>query len=324
MILKYRRAAVDITLLEATPSALGMNHVAHTTRLQSPDRTLRVPTMSFSPSASLSPSPSLVTARMPARPRCLNCEAVLVGKFCHGCGQAAKTPARISVSAILHELPHAILHLEHALPHTIFALLRRPGHAVREYLSGKRVKTYSPFTLLFLVAGLVGLALAAFGMNKTGIDFTVAKNDFAPKMMGLVFKHQGWIRLAFLPLLAVGPTLVLRGRTGIRYGEHIVAAAMITAGSSMLQLAWLPLEWFGGKLNLRLGGWLTILAELCTTLYVIWSYAQLQDDGRRRDGIRRWLRAVAALVVSSVVWMAGMIAAIVLLAAGYFVCHKLL
>jgi hypothetical protein len=274
-----------------------MNHVDHTVRFRR-DASAVVETMRVAP---VSVAPAAITARLPARKTCLNCETILVGEFCHHCGQAAKAPARITLGAILHELPHAILHLEHALPRTIFALVRRPGHTIREYLAGKRVHTYSPFTLLFLVSGLLGLAMLTLEMNRISAGIGTQQNDLAQKIATIGFKYQGWMRLGLLPLLAIGPTVALRGRTGFRYGEQIVAAAMLTAGTAVLKLLWFPFEYVAIRAHVSFAAQITSVAELSTTFYALWTYAQLQDDGTRKDGARRWLRSVGALALDVVV-----------------------
>lgn len=253
----------------------------------------------------------------PPRPTCLNCKAFLAGKFCHDCGQSAKTPSRITVGAILHELPHAILHLEHALPHTIVALLTRPGHAMREYLAGKRVKTYSPFALLFLVSGFLGLAFLSLKLNDTSaFQVKSSGNDFGPKLTTALFKYQSWLRLAALPVMAIGPAVALRGRTGLRYGEMIVASAMTAAGSAMIDLVSAPLQWAARHHSVGWGVRVSLLLELVTTIYVIWAWAQLQNDGRRNDPVRRVLRAFGALFVTTAAWCAITTVGVVLGIAG--------
>src|SRR6185295_6042008 len=52
------------------------------------------------------------------------------------------------------------------------------------------------------------------------VGFVTMHGANSASMTEAIFKYQSWIRLALLPLLAIGPTLVLRGRTGLRYSEH--------------------------------------------------------------------------------------------------------
>lgn len=233
---------------------------------------------------------------------------MLTGKFCQSCGQAAKTHKRITLGVILHELPHQLFHLDHALPHTIIALLTRPGHAIREYLAGKRVKMYSPFTLLFMVSGLLGLALLA--MKGYRIAPPVSSDDLAPRINEAIFKYQQWIRLALLPLIAIGPTLVLRKRTGYGFGEQIVAAAMLTSGSAMVSLLFIPFEWLAYRFHSDTLGARTMGAsQAATTLYAIWTYAQLQNDGTRKDTVLRCLRSIGSIAAALFVFLLVMIVA---------------
>ena len=98
----------------------------------------------------------LVEPPSPAPARCLDCDQELAGKFCHHCGQAAKTK-RFTFHDFLHEVPHALIHLDHTLLHTVKALLTKPGETIRAYLDGKRTKIYSPVSLFFMLAGIVAI-----------------------------------------------------------------------------------------------------------------------------------------------------------------------
>jgi len=70
------------------------------------------------------------------------------------------------------------------------------------------------------------------------------ESNVAHVLMDGIFEYHQWIRLALLPLIAAGPALVLRKRTGYGYGEQIVVAAMMTTGSAILSLAFIGVEWY--------------------------------------------------------------------------------
>lgn len=99
---------------------------------------------------------------------CLNCETVLTGEHCHGCGQ----PAHIhrSVKGIGHDLMHGVLHLDGKLAYTLPLLALKPGQLTRRYIAGERRRFVSPMgmflfsvTILFLTIQLLGVHLIDIG-----------------------------------------------------------------------------------------------------------------------------------------------------------------
>ena len=92
--------------------------------------------------------------------RCPNCGAVLVGPWCHACGQAGH-PHR-SLGAIGHDLLHGVLHFEGRVWHTLPMLVARPGELTRRFIHGERQYFVSPFAL-FLFA--VFLSFAVLGLT---------------------------------------------------------------------------------------------------------------------------------------------------------------
>jgi len=83
---------------------------------------------------------------------CLNCGNTNTGKFCSACGQKSNTN-RITLTAILHQVPHSVLNIDKGLLFTFIQLTYRPGKAISDYLHGKRAQYFSPIAyLLFLCA----------------------------------------------------------------------------------------------------------------------------------------------------------------------------
>lgn len=89
---------------------------------------------------------------------CDNCDAPLVGRFCHACGQAAEPPTR-SVRAFLRQTAADLTSLDGRVARTLGLLLARPGRLTREYLEGRRVRYTQPLQLY------LGAAAAFFFVN---------------------------------------------------------------------------------------------------------------------------------------------------------------
>jgi Protein of unknown function (DUF3667) len=169
---------------------------------------------------------------------CANCSTRTVGVFCHACGQRASVH-RLTVPHLLHEVPHALFHLERGIVPTLAGLVRRPGKTINDYLNGQRVRYFNPLTLLMLLAGLTVLLSSSYPL-----DFSYASKGI-PEPLRL--KHMDFVRLNFrwysatlvfyLPAIALLTFVCFAGR-GRSYGEHLVINAFAI---SLGTLAWVVL-----------------------------------------------------------------------------------
>jgi hypothetical protein len=91
--------------------------------------------------------------------RCGNCDTVLTGPYCSGCGQHAHASAR-SLTAVLHDGWHDLTHVDGRLWHTLWLLFSRPGRLTEDFFQERRAR-YLPPVRLYLVLSLVFFSLAA-------------------------------------------------------------------------------------------------------------------------------------------------------------------
>ncbi len=94
---------------------------------------------------------------------CLNCDAAMIGPYCHNCGQ----PARIhrTIGAFLHDLLHGALHFEGKIWHTLPMLFFRPGALTRRYIAGERARFVSPMALFLFAVFLMFAVFQAVGIT---------------------------------------------------------------------------------------------------------------------------------------------------------------
>jgi hypothetical protein len=107
------------------------------------------------------PTPSGFRAterRTPERP-CLNCGDPTPGNFCRTCGQR-KVEVHVSLGRMLLEALDDQFSINSALPRTMGALLARPGHLTREYMSGRIARYIPPFRLYLVTSVLFFLSLS--------------------------------------------------------------------------------------------------------------------------------------------------------------------
>jgi uncharacterized protein DUF3667 len=93
--------------------------------------------------------------------RCANCGALLLGPFCHECGQSAQVHR--SLSHLLHESLHHLLHFETRGWRTLPLLVARPGLLTRRYIDGQRKRYLSPLPLFLFSVFLLFLVYSELG-----------------------------------------------------------------------------------------------------------------------------------------------------------------
>jgi hypothetical protein len=104
-------------------------------------------------------APAVAPAVAPAR--CKNCNALLSGRYCANCSQAADVHVPTTLE-LVHELLEGITHSDSRLWRTLTTLWFRPGKLTEEFVAGRRIAYLPPFRLylilsiiFFLIASLV-------------------------------------------------------------------------------------------------------------------------------------------------------------------------
>jgi hypothetical protein len=98
------------------------------------------------------------SAVVPAR--CKNCDAVLLGRFCVNCSQAANVHVP-TTKELVHEMLEGITHSDSRLWRTLTTLWFKPGKLTEEFVAGRRVAYLPPFRL-YLILSITFFLLASF------------------------------------------------------------------------------------------------------------------------------------------------------------------
>lgn len=96
---------------------------------------------------------------------CLNCGTALSGLYCHRCGQPGHVHR--TLTALGHDLLHAVLHFEGRAWKTLPMLFWRPGELTRRYVHGERARFVSPLALFLFSVFLMFAVLGALGATRT-------------------------------------------------------------------------------------------------------------------------------------------------------------
>ena len=99
------------------------------------------------------PASVVVPAVTPPPPQhhCLDCGAVLEGKYCIACGQRAQL-RNLSLRSLGHDAVHDLAHFDSRGWVTLRALLFRPGFLTNEFIHGRRTRYLPPFRLYLVLS----------------------------------------------------------------------------------------------------------------------------------------------------------------------------
>jgi hypothetical protein len=156
---------------------------------------------------------------------CKNCGHNFHGNYCPECGQNAHTE-RIDAHFFLHDIPHSILHIDKGFFYTFKELIVRPGHAIREYLDGKRVRHFRPLAYLLLLSTLSTL------ISKVCFYFTekayLAQGLKATIHQSFLAQYISLFFMLMIPIMSLASWLVFR-HFKYNFWEHLLLETFIVA-----------------------------------------------------------------------------------------------
>jgi hypothetical protein len=206
---------------------------------------------------------------------CKNCRSKFEGNFCSHCGQAANTH-KLTMHFILHDLQHGLLHVDHGIFYTIKQILTRPGHTIREFINGERVKHFKPFTLLIILATVYGLLYHYFIHNLFNVNPIGTKETIVgayEKLVRWMTDHFAYATLILVLNTTIASYLVFR-RQGYNFAEHLVLNTFYRSAVLVIILALFPLLYVyqeRGSQGLTI---YLVTSQLLDFLFMYWCYAQ--------------------------------------------------
>ncbi|HEX8272272.1 MAG TPA: DUF3667 domain-containing protein [Longimicrobiaceae bacterium] len=231
-------------------------------------------------SVPLAPAPGAVplaatSAAAPLRTACASCGGRLLGDFCHGCGQRVQA-GRLTVRGIAAHLVTDAFDLNRGLLFTAVALFRRPGEAVREYVSGATVRYTNPVKYLLLLAALALLMMVRLDVFETQMralpgvaaaQESVQAQQMQAELSAWISRHMNLLMIAGVPVIAWLSRRFFRA-AGFNYAEHLVFNVFAYAQMCLLSLLVLPLTQAAG-----LGARGMMAASLVNVGYYVWALA---------------------------------------------------
>lgn len=207
---------------------------------------------------------------------CKNCGHSYDGNFCNECGQSSKV-RRIDFKFLINEIPNSIFYIDRGLLFTIKELSIRPGHAIREFVVGKRIQNYKPISYFLIASALYVIATHLMGRNTFIADFvsgfalgmTEQDQSSGAEIINWITNNQAYVALMFIPLFSFASYIAFK-KTKYNYFEHLVLNLYIT-GHQML--IYLILSFVITKESI-----LIVLPILIGMAYNIWAYFQFFDN----------------------------------------------
>jgi Protein of unknown function (DUF3667) len=198
---------------------------------------------------------------------CKNCSNNLVGNFCSNCGQKANT-FRITFRELFHHIPHAVFHIDHGFFYTVKELAYRPGHAIREYLEGKRKYHFNPFLMLLLLGGFCYL-YSRFHFETVLASVSFDKLEL--QNAAIAHKYFAYRSFFFCMVCSIGDYLLFYHKK-YTLPEMIVFNSFMFCGVLLIQLLFFPFILLSLKTYAE--DWLKIIP--IATSFVYLAFARIQ------------------------------------------------
>jgi len=205
---------------------------------------------------------------------CKNCNNKFEGLYCNNCGQSADT-RRLDYKFLFKNLRKNFLKYFHGgIFYSAVQLFKRPGHTIREYIEGKRVKHFEPIALLITLATLYGVLYHMFGINLF-VDGSANQSASQTTNLNLINK---WLSnnfslatLLFVPIYSIASFIVFY-KQRYNFIEHLYLNTFLGSQRILLRLVLFPLlVFFNGTAQLKIILDVSIFLDV---VLIIWSYKQ--------------------------------------------------
>lgn len=168
---------------------------------------------------------------------CKNCNQTFKGHYCNNCGQPADTH-KINAHFLWHDIQHGLLHFDEGIPYSLKQLCTRPGHSIREFIEGKRVKHFKPLSLVVLLGTIYGLLYHYFKIDlfPDVKDSEVNFHDYNE----WISMHFSWVTIATIPIYTIGTYIVFR-KQGYNFVELFVLNTFKASQRLFVQILTFPI-----------------------------------------------------------------------------------
>jgi len=147
---------------------------------------------------------------------CKNCKHKFKGKFCPNCGQKSDTN-EINLKYFTEELPYGLFQINRGLFFTIKELTIRPGGAVLDYIEGKRIRYFLPFSYIILMASFYLITKSSVQQFWMGEYYNAETITSTTPFLGFIFT-------SLSPILAICFLLVFGRQSKLNFWKYVIAS----------------------------------------------------------------------------------------------------
>ncbi len=233
---------------------------------------------------------------------CKNCHQVFKGHYCNNCGQTAETH-KINAHFLWHDIQHGLLHFDAGIPYSLKQLFTRPGHSVREFIEGKRVKHFKPLSLVAVLAAFYGFLYHYYHINlfEASKSSDLDLSDFNEWNA----THFAWTTIATIPLYTIGTFIVFRNQ-GYNFFEYFVLNTFKASQRLLVQIFMFPLlVYFNGTSDIQN---VVNLMYVMGTVLIFWTNIQFFNK------ISKTRAFFLSILSHMIFWLCFLIIVIVVLA----------
>jgi hypothetical protein len=239
---------------------------------------------------------------------CKNCNNTFEGKFCNNCGQSADTQ-RLDFKFLLKNLRKNFLKYFHGgIFYSAGQLFTRPGHTIREYIEGKRVKHFEPIALLITVATFYGIFYHYFGINLFEGDEVPGEKITAKMINDWLSNNFSLETLLLVPIYSLASHIVFK-KQKYNFIEHLYLNTFLGSQRIFLRIVTFPFfVVYNGTPQLHIVMDINIFVDV---LLLLWSYTQFFNKLTRAKALLLSLLSYAIFFLM----MMGVVAVILFLFA---------
>jgi hypothetical protein len=172
---------------------------------------------------------------------CKNCHQTFKGHYCSNCGQTAETH-NLNLHYLWHDIQHGLFHFDSGITYTAKQLFTRPGHSIREFIEGKRVKHFKPISLVVVLATAYIALIHLLHIDlfvKTDQNLIPNSHINIEQLKEWMTSHFAWITLLSIPLHTVGTAICFR-KQGYNFIEYFVLNTYKAAQKLYIALLFIP------------------------------------------------------------------------------------
>lgn len=215
------------------------------------------------------------------RVKCKSCGSEFKGKYCPHCGQSANIK-RITAKSVLTDLFPDIFHVDNRFVHTCVELLHCPGHMMRRFMEGNRVKYCKPVPLLFILVAVFLVINHFFEVNLETKTPQVVEHPESINEMNLVVYallaniqntvDQTWFTLAVVVFTLIPNYIVFRASEygkHMNIAEHFCVLVFLECQNYLTGILLFPFNWLTD-------GWVYAHCSIVLLLFFfVWDFKQL-------------------------------------------------